>query len=183
MLALASVGAAPGRVPRFEPAACEIRGEWMSSVRVDCGHVIVSEVRDRPSNGRTLRLSVMIIRAAEPAGNPPLVFLHGGPGLNAITSRFPSNAVRWALARRRDVVIYDQRGAGLSEPRVCPEVVEGSGEIVDESQLAAAARACVADLRAEGIEPAAFSTAANAADAIDVRRTLGYRAWNIYGVS
>jgi pimeloyl-ACP methyl ester carboxylesterase len=183
IVAHSSVGTTQGRVPRFEPSACEIRGEWMSGVRVDCGHVIVPEVRDRRSNGRTLRLAVMIIRAAEPVGRPPLVFLHGGPGLNAISSRFPINAVRWGLAQHRDVVIYDQRGAGLSEPRLCPGVVESRSDIADESSAAAAARACVADVRARGIDPAAFSTTANAADAIDIRRSLGYRRWDIYGVS
>jgi len=154
----------------------------MSGIRVECGHLIVPEVRDR-RNGRILRLAVMIIRAAEPAGRPPLVFLHGGPGLNAVASRFPINAVRWGLSQHRDVIVYDQRGTGLSEPHLCPEVVESSGDIADEARAAAAARACVASMRAAGIEPAAFSTAANVADAIDLRRSLGYRAWDIYGVS
>jgi pimeloyl-ACP methyl ester carboxylesterase len=175
-------GRAQGLVPRFEPSGCDVHGDWMSGSRVECGHVIVPEVRDRHS-GRTLRLAVMVIRAAEPAGRPPLVFLHGGPGLNAITSRFPMNAVRWGLSQHRDVVIYDQRGAGLSEPRLCSEVVESSGDIADASRAAAAARACIAELRAAGIDPAAFSTPANAADATDIRRALGYRVWDIYGVS
>jgi pimeloyl-ACP methyl ester carboxylesterase len=182
VFAFAHTGATQGRVPRFEPSGCDIHGEWMSVARVECGHLIVPEVRDR-RNGRTLRLAVMIIRASEPAGRPPLVFLHGGPGLNAITSRFPINAVRWGLSQHRDVVVYDHRGAGLSEPHLCPEVVERSVDISDESRAAAAARACVANLRAAGIDPAAFSTAANVADAIDLRRSLGYRVWDIYGVS
>src|SRR4029450_790710 len=105
---------------------CDVYGEWMSGHRVECGRLIVPEVRNR-RDGRTLRLAVMIIRAAEPGGRPQLVFLHGGPGLNAITTRFPINAVRWGLSRHRDVVVYDQRGTGLSEPRLCPEVVERSG--------------------------------------------------------
>ena len=182
VFAFAHIGATQGRVPRFELSGCDIRGEWMSGVRVECGHLIVPEVRDR-RGGRTLRLAVMIIRAAEPGDGPPLVFLHGGPGLNAVPSRFPINAVRWGLSQQRDVIVYDQRGTGLSEPHLCPEVVESSGDIADEGRAAAAARACVANLRAAGIEPAAFSTAANVADAIDLRRSLGYRAWDICGVS
>jgi pimeloyl-ACP methyl ester carboxylesterase len=182
IFACAAVGAAQSRVPRFEPGSCDIHGEWMSGTRLECGHLIVPEARDR-RNGRTLQLAVMIIRAAEPAGRPPLVFLHGGPGLNAISSRFPLNAVRWGLSRHQDVIVYDQRGAGLSEPSLCPEVVKSSGDIDDESRLAAAARECVASVRAAGIDPAAFSTAANVADAIDLRRALGSRVWDIYGVS
>ena len=154
----------------------------MSGARVECGHLIVPEVRDRPA-GRTVRLAVMIVRAAEAAGRPPLVFLHGGPGLNAIASRFPINAVRWGLSRHRDVIIYDQRGSGLSEPNLCPEVVARSGDVAHQNDPAAIARACVTSLRAAGIDPAGFSTSANVADAIDLRRSLGYRVWDVYGVS
>jgi len=109
------------------------------------------------------------------------VYLHGGPGANGIASRFPFNAVRWHLARDRDVVIYDQRGAGFSEPTLCPEVVEHKRWF--DGVDGPTARACVASMKADGIEPAAFTTPANAADAIDVRRALGYTSWDVYGVS
>jgi pimeloyl-ACP methyl ester carboxylesterase len=36
---------------------------------------------------------------------------------------------------------------------------------------------------AEGVDPAAYTTAASAADLEDLRRVLGVRRWNLYGVS
>lgn len=49
-------------------------------------------------------------RRNRPADRGSSISLHGGPGLNAIASRFPVNAARWPLARHRDIVNYDQRG-------------------------------------------------------------------------
>ena len=171
------VVAAQEPLPRFEQGDCLIPAP--KDVRLDCGRLVVAELRERP-NGRTIQLPVAIFRAAQPSGAPPLVMLHGGPGLNGLRNPlFRDAAAAWALALQRDVVVYDQRGAGLSEPRLCPDVVETSRGRPSE-QVAAA---CVASLKAEGIDPAAYNTPVNAADAIDLRRTLGYRSWDVFGVS
>jgi pimeloyl-ACP methyl ester carboxylesterase len=176
-----TVVAAQSAGPRFERGPCfGAVTTWGVQGQVDCGHLIVPALRERPDRG-TVRLAVVILRANHPSGAPPLVYLHGGPGANGIASRFPVNAVRWQLARDRDVVIYDQRGAGLSEPKLCPDVVQSSTS--SNSAAADTARACVASLKAAGIEPSAFTTLASAADAIDLRHVLGYRVWDIYGVS
>lgn len=167
--------------PRFQPGQCyDVVAAWGHEGKVECGHVAVPVLRERPERS-TIRLAVVILRARLPSGAPPIVYLHGGPGANGITSRFPFNAVRWQLARNRDVVVYDQRGAGLSEPKLCPEVVERSRWF--DAADAATAGACIESMKASGIEPSGFTTAANAADAIDVRRALGYTSWDIYGVS
>ena len=46
-----------------------------------------------------------------------------------------------------------------------------------------ARRACIAELEAQGVDRYAYNTAASAADLIDLRRALGYRTWDVYGVS
>jgi len=46
-----------------------------------------------------------------------------------------------------------------------------------------ARRACFAELEAQGVDRHAYNTAASAADLIDLGRALGYRAWDVYGVS
>lgn len=51
---------------------------------------------------------------------PPLVLLHGGPGERGIDNSLRPLAAP-PLPRLRDVVIYDQRGAGYSEPALCPD--------------------------------------------------------------
>jgi pimeloyl-ACP methyl ester carboxylesterase len=82
----------------------------------------------------------------------------------------------WPL--HRDVVIYDQRGAGLSEPKLCPGY-----DAAADAALTEARRACIAELQARGVNRQAYNTAASVADLIDLRRTLGYVSWDVYGVS
>ena len=126
---------------------------------------------------------------SEPNGAPPLVLLHGGPGAAgdpALLRRRRDEAV----PRHRDVVIYDQRGAGFSEPKLCPgyeSVAESAYNLRDgaekDTRLREARRACIAELDAKGIDRLAYNTAASAADLIDLRRTLGYVSWDIRGGS
>jgi pimeloyl-ACP methyl ester carboxylesterase len=75
-------------------------------------------------------------------------------------------------------VIYDQRGAGLSQPKLCPAYDSAA-----DAALTAARRACIAELDAQGIDRRAYSTAASAADLIDLRRALSYTVWDVYGAS
>ena len=63
----------------------------------------------------SLRLQVEIQRARKPT-LPPLLLLAGGPGQSA-TSVYDADAIRQTLGKaveKRDVVVFDQRGTGLS---------------------------------------------------------------------
>src|SRR5215212_4209074 len=110
----ALLGAAPGlaaqgTVPRLEPSECPFqRGEWARDIKLECSWLVVPEMRDRPA-GRTVRLAVALVRAKNPT-LPPLVMLHGGPGLSGLRIFLPG-AANSNLARNRDLVIYDQRGS------------------------------------------------------------------------
>jgi pimeloyl-ACP methyl ester carboxylesterase len=174
---------AQARVPRFEAGECLVpTNGWPDTVRVECGYLTVAESRER-LNGPTVRLPVALFRAKNPDGGPPLVMLHGGPGGNGgLQSSFVQQTATWPLAGRRDIVIYDQRGAGLSEPRVCPNAVERNDLPLPE-RVRTFLTDCVALLRAAGRDPSAYSTQENAADAIELRKVLGYATWDIYGVS
>src|SRR5688572_9974203 len=75
----ANLSYAQEKLPRFETADCPIeRGEWAHDVKFECKWLAVSEARGNPKS-RTIKLAVVILRAKEPDGSPPLVFLHGGP--------------------------------------------------------------------------------------------------------
>lgn len=183
---------AEGSVPRFEPADCPNRAA-MGSAPVDCGYLVVPLDREHP-DGRTLRLAVAVLRSSSPHPKPdPVVFLAGGPGAGALKD-VPSvlRSGFWnRLRSERDLVFWDQRGTGYSEPEFCPEFDEAyytsdfrglSGDEVTRVQVEAA-RKCHEKLAAEGFDFDAFTTSESARDLDDLRRALGYDRWNLYGIS
>jgi pimeloyl-ACP methyl ester carboxylesterase len=92
----------------------------------------------------------------------------------------------------RDLVLMDQRGAGLAEPDLdCPEIaavgldlLKRSGDPAGRRKIyVAAAEACRKRWVAAGYDPGDFDTVAAAADFAALRRALGIDRWNIYSVS
>src|SRR6187200_650069 len=159
-------GAAQSKVPRFERGDCVVNGDWAREARRECGWLVVAESRGHAS-ANTVRLAVEIFRAKEPNGAPPLVVLHGGPGNSGI-QLYSAGVAMSALSQHRDVVIYDQRGAGFSEPKLCPgyeRVAESAYKLREgaekDAKLREARRACVAELDAKGIDRLAYNTAAS----------------------
>jgi pimeloyl-ACP methyl ester carboxylesterase len=175
-------------VPRFESAPC-----WSTipaNVFARCGFLVVPENR-AARNGRTIRVAVAIVRAV--AKNPaptPLVYLDGGPGGAPILSA--SLPVDEHLNADRDLILVDQRGTYYSQPQLTCPVLDRFfsrllGLVYDAASTrrehVAATSACRAQLIASGIDLAAYNTMENAADFADLRRTLGYKQWNVYGIS
>ena len=188
-VSVAAQATAQSALPRFERGECLVNGDWAARVRRDCGWLVVPESRDHAS-ANTVRLAVEIFRAQGPNGAPPLVLLHGGPGGPGAIRLYSAGVATSRLVRHRDVVVYDQRGAGLSEPKLCPayeSVADAAYNLRDgperDRKVGEARRACIADLDAKGIDRLAYNTAANAADLVDLRRTLGYASWDIRGAS
>src|SRR6188768_1258647 len=149
VVSVAPTAAAQSTVPRFERGDCLVNGDWAREARRECGWLVVAESRDHASRN-TVRLAVEIFRAKEPDGAPPLVVLHGGPGNGGI-QLYSAGVAMSALPQHRDVVIYDQRGAGLSEPKLCPgyeRVADSAYNLRDgaekDAKLREARRACVA---------------------------------------
>jgi imidazolonepropionase-like amidohydrolase/pimeloyl-ACP methyl ester carboxylesterase len=184
-----STAAAQAGLPRFEHGDCLVDGDWARSVRRDCGWLVVPESRDR-ATANTVRLAVEVFRAREPTGAPPLVLLHGGPAGPGAIRLYSAGVAMSPLPRHRDVVLYDQRGAGFSEPRLCPaydRVADSAYNLREgadtDAMLREARRACIAELDAKGIDRLAYNTAASVADLADLRRALGYAAWDIRGAS
>lgn len=176
-------------LPRFERSDCLVNGDWARNVQRDCGWLVVPESRDHAS-ANTVRLAVEVFRAREPTGAPPLVLLHGGPGGPGGIRTYSEGVARSPFPQHRDVVIYDQRGAGFSEPRLCPAYDRTADSVYAIRETSAtievlreARRACIAELDAKGIDRLAYNTAASATDLVDLRRALGYASWDIRGPS
>ena len=168
-----------------------VEGFEPGPVVVRCGTVDVPLDHD-DADGASIKLAVAIVPATAPdPAEDPLLILAGGPGEHLVAS-LPGLAAGdspfAAAFERRDLILVDQRGAGLSQPALdCPEVEEAladasSADAVALSQEATAE--CHTRLTdEEGIDLSAFDTAANVADLEVLREELGYETWNLFGTS
>lgn len=185
----------PPQAASYERAPCQFTVPFGQDV--DCGYLTVPASRqgvEGVSPLATIRLHVAVFKSRNPEVKPdPVVYLEGGPGGNPLEAAYLVFRRRFApVVEDRDLVIFDQRGAGLSEPALdCPEVNQADYDIMDKPLSPAekgersieAALACRDRLVAEGISLAVFNSAESAADLNDLRLALGYDAWNLYGVS
>jgi pimeloyl-ACP methyl ester carboxylesterase len=167
------------------------------SLRGELGRLRVPESRF-PEN-RTTRaasgpreIELAFVRIPSTARHPgaPIVWLAGGPGGSG-TSDLDTPILRILLELRRsgDVIALDQRGTGLSVPRLdCPGTVEFPRDVpLDRARsvagLEAAARTCAEAWRARGVDLAAFNTRESAEDLEDLRIALGAPKLRLLGGS
>jgi pimeloyl-ACP methyl ester carboxylesterase len=144
-------------------------------------------------------LATAIFRA--PGGNPepdPIIHLHGGPAGGPLSSFQFGEYTGYAalVATNRDVIVFDQRGVGLSEPSLkCPEFfaantdvfdLEVNGEQVTHSEaqqiILDAALDCEKRL-SEFADLSMYTTLESAHDVNDMRIALGYDQVNLHGES
>ncbi len=157
---------------------------------VRCHWLEVPADREQPDAG-TVRLAVAVLESPTAgADDEPIVRLQGGPGFASISS-LPAY-VDDVEALGRDVVLYDQRGIGLSEPSLeCPEqedaVVRNLGRDepyeVELADFRKAVVTCRARLVKEGIDLDLYDTETSAADLADLRVALDIERWHLWGPS
>ncbi|WP_257644261.1 alpha/beta hydrolase [Luteimonas salinisoli] len=105
------------------------------------------------------------------------------------TARGPRWPVFDQVRRETDVLLFDQRGTGLSDRQPpCPYIqrFDDAKPLDREAALAALRRTaarCIAHWREEGVDLAAYTTAESAADIEDLRRALGVPRISLWGMS
>ncbi len=129
-----------------------------------------------------------------PADSTPVIYLEGGPGGHALEAlQFTAPDLLDPLLPTRDVVVFDQRGAGLSTPRLgCDEVTTVtrdledipvvSDEVADE-RFHQALTECRNRLAADGVDLSSFNSRFSAQDVEAIRQALGYDQVSLLGVS
>jgi pimeloyl-ACP methyl ester carboxylesterase len=176
-------------VATFEESPCPF--DIPEGAPVECGFVVVPEDHDNPA-GPTIRLAVATFRDQSDDHQPdPVLLLAGGPGERIVGRAAVLAQFLAPIYPNRDLIAFDQRGVGLSEPALeCPEFVESLFDILDEPDPNAAMKtifdailACRDRLVAEGHNLSAFNTVQNAADVNAIRVALGYDEINLYGGS
>ncbi len=177
-------------VPRFEPAPCPKLPGAEELAKASCGYLVVRENRGRQS-ARTIRLMV----ASYPARSPkkladPVVYLAGGPG--DIAPVEVNGLIAADFIHDRDIVVMSQRGTMFSEPALtCASLDTFARELLGlrfyseatKRAHVAATEACHRELIATGADLSAYNSTESASDFADLRKALGYDAWNVYGSS
>jgi pimeloyl-ACP methyl ester carboxylesterase len=165
-----SARAQPWRPPSGSPhfVACTYGGRvdaWCAQLRAPSD--------PRTPQGPTISLRVAVLPATQRPAAGALFYLEGGPGGAATSSAIRVNALFARVARRRDLVMVDQRGTGGSHRLACPARYV-------RAPLTQYVGRCLARLDAD---PRLYTTSVAAADLETVRRSLGYGKIDVYGGS
>ena len=192
--------AADGEVAAFgeEPAFVEQDCWWERpeglpvEISVTCGTIDVPADRSDPD---AALLSLAVARfhhdGADPDA-PPLVFLHGGPGGDSLSTAPSVDSLPLDGLEARDYVVYDQRGTGRSTPSLnCPEKERATLKALTTAQswdeefpkVEASVRACRDRLVQSGIDLADYTTPDSVDDMETVRRAFGTDTWDVSGRS
>src|SRR5512135_2043300 len=176
-------------VIKFEEGPCPFNVSGIS--KVQCGYVVVPEDHANP-NGPTIRLAVGVLKNQSSARQPdPVIVLAGGPGEKALAAAPSFAALLAPMIGERDFIVFDQRGAGLSQPALeCPEWLQAAYDQLDEPDAEVSAKmlfdaqqACHDRLVSGGINLSNYNTVQNAADVNAIRLALGYDQLNLFGGS
>ena len=198
LAACAGAGAessATAEAPGFFPQQC-----WFdppANVRVECGILRAREDRGDPRNNRLMKIPVVRILGDDGAesDSPPAVVLGGGGPGGEVFIETQEEIAFWNILRRDilgaggELILAEQRGAGLSRPALaCPEG-DPAALLSRPLSLREEARILREDLAecerrlSAGVNLSAHSTAASAADFVELRRALGVAKWDLIGFS
>jgi pimeloyl-ACP methyl ester carboxylesterase len=145
-----------------------------------------------------IRLPVVVIKNKNNVTSSklnPLLYLSGGPG--AATGLEENRIENWSAWMEDndwpyDLVLFDQRGTGLSQPKLdCYEVSVMVRHTLNKSLSAKpesrwwqqAVKKCHQRLSKAGIDLSNYTTSASSRDVGELMVALGGENWNLYGVS
>jgi len=176
-------------VATFEEAICPF--DVPEGAPVECGFVVVPEDHNDPG-GPTIRLSIVVLKDQSTEHQPDaVILLSGGPGEKTVHNAAAVAQLLAPIHPNRDLILFDQRGVGLSEPALeCPEWVQAAFDLLDEPNpdvalqtIDNALMACRDRLVSEGYNLTMYNTIQNAADVNAIRVALGYDQINLWGGS
>lgn len=184
-----AAGDGKGQHLTLEPYAFEARGE--ERVDAELGRLVVEENRSSRES-REIELVFVRLPATGEMPGPPIVYLAGGPGSSGIAA---GRGARFRLfddlRKLGDVILLDQRGAGMStpiDPEECPIArrhpfdrpleLERHLEVVAE-----VAAACASYWSEAGVDLEAYDTLESVEDLEDLRLALGAETIRLLGIS
>ena len=184
----------------FRETRCkfELPDGLVNGKNIKCGVLEVPVDRSDPNSPMTELAVAILPHSSKGEAAQPLVYLEGGPGGSALEYLYLTydNYYKPYTDAGFDVILFDQRGVGFSEPALdCPDEDqlfydlldnEIDGKTYNEQEMneltIEAMAACASDLASE-VNLSNYNSNANAADVEDLRKALGYEKWNLWGVS
>ena len=129
----------------------------------------------------TLELSVARKLAGTSPSRDAVLALAGGPGQAALPlSKFIAEAIAPALGTR-DLIVFDQRGTGRSNPLNCPIFSDLQAlQSASESSFPTFVEQCALEI---GPARGAYTSEESVEDIEAIRRTYGYEKLVLYGTS
>ncbi|MGI3169914.1 alpha/beta hydrolase [Pseudooceanicola sp. C21-150M6] len=165
--------------------ALEIEGKT-----VLCGRVSVPELHGSDT-GETIPLAFAVLKSRSAAPAPdPVIYLHGGPGGYTVQD-IPFNAKIFDFLRdRRDIVLFDQRGSGISDQTIaCYNELAADflqfAKVDDEKLFDAEGplARCLTETVDAGTDLEPYNTTQSAKDVRAIMHALGYPEYNAFGIS
>ena len=194
--------------PSIEPMSSKILANGASFVPTKCWFTSKDSIpaqcgwlNTAPLNGNktsTFKLPVVILRhTGSQHQSDPVIYLAGGPGAATLLDKrsMESHWLQWfesKLATNRDLILFDQRGTGMSEPAInCHEYRELSVSVLsnpgtpDENarRYREISQQCHDHLLQQGAPLNELGTLFSAQDVNDLLEALGYDKGNLLGVS
>ena len=120
----------------------------------------------------------------------PVIYLAGGPG--DIAPLEVNGLIAADFIRDRDIVVVSQRGTMFSDPPLTCASIDDFARVAlglrfysetTKRDHLVATEDCHRKLTDTGADLSAYNSTESAADFADLRKVLGYSAWNIYGTS
>ncbi len=150
-----------------------------SSNELACGHLTVPVNPTAQGSAATTAgmITLAMRRHRSPVGESKdaVVALAGGPGQSAIPFATQFAQILGPILATRDLIVFDQRGTGLSHPLSCPAFEHLKGEL---SPTAVAI--CAGQI---GPTRGLYTTADTVADIEAIRQAGGYEKLVLYGTS
>ncbi|MDO3388066.1 alpha/beta fold hydrolase [Gilvimarinus sp. SDUM040013] len=174
--------------PNWQPHT--LTGPNGEQVPAELGYIETPQIRGKADSG-TLELG--FVRLKSQAQNPgnPIVYLAGGPGGSATwTASHQRHPMFVALTEFADVIIFDQRGTGLSrngledcryDPKIpLTQAITLEGYI---NAMSDAARYCRKQWSQTGVDLNAYNTMESVHDLEALRVALGAEQIDLWGIS
>jgi pimeloyl-ACP methyl ester carboxylesterase len=144
-----------------------------------CASVAVPLSRTGLASG-TISLAVERLQSGLSPSHTAVLALAGGPGQAANPlADFIAKAISPALTDR-DLIVYDQRGTGRSDPLNCDALNSPAAESSNEEVLSSLGEQCAEQL---GNARGSFTSEESVEDIEAIRQALGYEKLVLYGTS